>query len=271
MSLRETRWYRASQRLITAHPDALCIAVITLIGVVIRLGMLYRAPGLHYERQPELLSAWLGLAHGLEPDLELRRTPLYPWFVAAALRVLGDNLDSIALVQHVIGIGTTIALFWAARSVFGRPVGLGAALLTAISGPLLIFEHYVMPEALFTFLLVLGVGICIHGVQTGQARWFAIAGAVIAAAASDPPGPAQLVILSLPIVLLLARVPWQRLVGWTSLAVAGFAVVTLPWMFSVYQEYGVFSSGATLGEPLIFRVTQQDRGFSLPDASLEPR
>src|SRR5215212_5001443 len=154
MTFRNTNSYQAAQRLIAAHPDALCIAAITLIGVVVRAGIVYQAPVfIMKDSQSYFLPGW-DLAHGLEPDLELRRTPLYPWFVAGALRLLGDNLVSIAAMQHIIGVGTALALFWAARSIFGRGVGFGAALLTTISGPLLIFEHYVMPEALFTFLLV---------------------------------------------------------------------------------------------------------------------
>lgn len=257
------------RRLTARHPIALSVALIGLVAVCARLIMFDRAPVfIMKDSQSYFLPGW-DLANGRDFDLELRRTPLYPWLIAAALRTFGESLGSIALVQHVLGVGTALATFWAGRLAFGRGVGLFAGLLTAISGPLLIFEHYVMPEALFTFLLVVGSGCLLQGMRTPHLLWFALGGAGLAAAALTRPA-AQLVLLALPAVMLVMRVPLRMVLLRAGVASAAFAAVTIPWMLEVQREYGVFASGATLGEPLIFRTVHQDRGFELPDPALTP-
>src|SRR5215212_11180498 len=49
-----------------------------------------------------LLPGW-ELAHGQGFNPELRRTPVYSLFITVALTVVGDNLERLAAVQHLLG------------------------------------------------------------------------------------------------------------------------------------------------------------------------
>lgn len=252
-----------------SHPDTTSVTVIATVAALVRLFVLYRAPVfIMKDSESYFLPGW-DMAHGLPFDLELRRTPVYSWFISQVLQGLGDDLFPIALVQHALGILTALVVYGIGRTLFGRPIGLVAGLLTALSGPLLIFEHYVMPEALFTFLLVSGVLLLLHGVRSGRLPWYAASGLILGVATLTRPA-AQLVMLGLPLILLLHGRSLRAILAPCLATGAGAVVVLVPWMFSVYQEYGVVSTGATLGEPLIFRTVHQDRNFALPDPQATP-
>ena len=66
------------------------------------------------------------LANGLGFDLPLRRTPLYPLFIAVVW-ALGEDLRGLALVQHLLGVVTVVAIFFLGRAMFGRLAGALAA------------------------------------------------------------------------------------------------------------------------------------------------
>ena len=259
---RGTRW-------LDRRPDALPIALILVCGTAARAVILFGAPVFIMKDSASYFLPGWDLAHGLEFDLELRRTPVYPWFVAAVLRAFGDDLFRIAAVQHLLGLVTSVGTYWVGRLVFGRPVGFASGLLTALAGPLLIFEHYVMPEALFTCLLVLGAACLLRGLRSGKLRWYAVGGLVLGFAALTRPA-AQLVVLALPVVLLVTGRSLRATVAPTLAAALGLLAVVTPWMLAVYAEYGIVSTGATLGEPLMFRTVHQDRGFALPDPARDP-
>lgn len=256
-------------RLVRCQPDVVAVGVIATVAVLARLVLLFGAPVFVMKDSASYFLPGWDLAHGLDPDLQLRRTPAYPWLIAGVLRLFGDDLFYLALVQHALGVASALATYVMGRLVFGRAVGVVAGLLTAISAPLLIIEHYVMPEALVSFLLVSGVVLVLMGVRSGHAWWFLAAGIALGVAALTRPA-AQLIVLGAPLALLAARVPLRQVVTRSALAVAGLAVVVLPWMITVHAEYGVFTTGATLGEPLMIRLLHHDDGFRLPDAAVDP-
>src|SRR3954471_2101542 len=67
---------------------------------------------------------WPGfaLASGLGFEPELRRTPLYPLFIAGALK-LGGNLWSLAVAQHALGVVTAALAYGLGRAAFGGWTG----------------------------------------------------------------------------------------------------------------------------------------------------
>ena len=90
------------------------------------------------------------LVYGDGFDLGLRRTPTYPLFIAGVVSFVGEDLQALVTVQHFIFgpllVGLTYLL---GRLVAGRLAAILAAALVAISGPLLLYEHYVMTEVPF--------------------------------------------------------------------------------------------------------------------------
>ena len=160
-----------------AHPDLVLVTGLLLIGAQMRGVLLTRAP--LFIRRDSIAYFQVGyeLANGLGFDLPLRRTPLYPLFVAGTVAALGEDLRGLALAQHLLGLVTVAATYFLGRAMFGRTAGVLAALLTAISAPLLIYEHYILAEALFIPVLTVGLLLVVIAMQRGTG-WLYLAGGV---------------------------------------------------------------------------------------------
>ena len=116
------------------------------------------------------------------------------------------------LVQHLLGVVTVLLTFGIGRLLFGVAGGLVAALLTAISGPVIVTEHYLMSEALFTLLLMSGL-LATSSRSARSARWatlglLALAGAMLGLAALTRP-IAQLIVLILAAGLPFLLPRWR--------------------------------------------------------------
>ena len=78
------------------------------------------------------------------------------------------------LVQHGLGLASGLLVYFLGRRLFGPLVGLAAALLTVLDSELAVYEHAVMTEALFTFLLVGAISLLVLGMA--RYPWQAAAG-----------------------------------------------------------------------------------------------
>src|SRR5205823_14407389 len=111
--------------------------------------------------------------------------------------------------------------------------GLVAGLLVALSGPLLIYEHYILAEPVFIpLLLAFGLGL-VRAVRGSSLHWFAIAGLLLGLAGLARP-VGQAVLPTLPLVFLAAQRSWRRAALSTGLVFIGFAAVLVPWMLRNY-------------------------------------
>src|SRR4051812_13293849 len=142
---------------VRAHPDLVLLTALALIAVGARGVLLTRAPLFLRRDSVAYFQVGWELANGLGFDLPLRRTPLYPLFIAGVVWTLGEDLRGLALAQHLLGIVTVVATYFLGRAMFGRLAGALAALAIALSAPLLIYEHYILAEPLFIPLLTLGL------------------------------------------------------------------------------------------------------------------
>src|SRR6185295_2507645 len=97
---------------------------------------------------------WPGyeLAREIGFDLDLRRTPVYPLFIAFVVTRIGEDLAALALAQHLLGVATCLLVAGLGIRFWGAWTGLLAGLLVALSGTLLVAEQYVMAETLFISL-----------------------------------------------------------------------------------------------------------------------
>src|SRR4051812_3553902 len=142
---------------VRAHPDLVVMTALMIVGLVVRAMLLTRAP--LFLRRDSVAYYQVGweFANGLGFDLPLRRTPLYPLFIAGVVWLLGEDLRGLALAQHLLGLVTVVSTYFLGRAMLGRLTGSVAALAVAVSAPLLIYEHYILAEPLFIPLLVLGL------------------------------------------------------------------------------------------------------------------
>ena len=85
--------------------DAAAILLIVVVGLALRLAFAARMPVLidgdssHYHEAAHALLTGQGF------PLPLARQPLYPAFIALVGFLLGESLERLALVQHLLGLG----------------------------------------------------------------------------------------------------------------------------------------------------------------------
>ena len=255
---------RAAIRWVRRHPDLTCIILLLLVGGALRLAFAFRAPPLYVggDSQTYLLPAY-ELARGLGFSPILKRPPLYPLFVAFSIVLMGEDPHGLAFLQHLVGLGTVVLTYWLARVAFslpswtiaGRLAGLAAGLLTAINGTLIVYEHYVMAETLFTFLLAAAALALVVGARRGSCRLYALGGVLLALASLDR-AAAQLLLPMVPVAALIHHRRLRPAVRYTGAMLAGFAILALPWMLVTWVQAG--SLGASgLGEALFWRGTRE--------------
>ena len=245
--------------------DLLLLALVVGVAAWMRLQFVaIGVPAFVTPDSDDYLQPAYDLAHGLGFDLELRRTPLYPLFIALIL-ALGGNLAGVATAQHALGVVTTAATYGLGRATFGPLAGLLAGLAVAVSGPLLIYEHYVMAESLFTLVLTVAVLLLVVSVRRGATPWLLAAGmATGLAALTRPIGQAAVVVaLGLPALLRLPRVrEGARRAG---LVLAGLLLVVVPWTARNWAVHGTGGAEGALGQALIGRTVRHDKGFVYDD------
>ncbi len=204
------------------------------------------------------------LAHGLGFDPELRRTPLYSIFVSAVL-ALGGNLASLALVQHALGVLAAAATYALGRATFGRLAGLLAGTAVALSGPLIIYEHYLMAESLFSLLLAAAALVLVVGAKRDSFTWLFSAGAATGLAALTRPIGQAAIPIAVGLPLLLAMPGWRRGLRRAVLIACGVLVVLAPWLVRTWAVHGSLGAEGALGQALIGRTIRHDRGFVYDD------
>ncbi len=243
--------------------------VVVLVAAVVRGRFLAAGPPTFVTPDSDdYLWPGYALAAGLGFEPELRRTPLYPVFIAAVL-ASGGNLATLAVVQHGLGVVTAALTFGLGRvalgGVVGRPAGLLAGLMVALSGPLLVYEHYLMSEALFTLTLTLGLLVLTVALRRPSARWLLAAGAAIALAALTRPIGQAVVPIALVLPVLLALPAWRTGLRRAALVATGIVLVLAPWTIRNLALHGTTGADGALGQALIGRTVRHDKGFRYDD------
>jgi hypothetical protein len=249
--------------------DAMLVVVVALVATFMRASFLAAGPPTFVTPDSDdYLWPGYALASGLGFEPELRRTPLYPIFIGAVLAT-GGNLATVAVVQHGLGVLTAILTFVLGRLAFGqlagRPAGLLAGLMVALSGPLLIYEHYLMSEALFTLTLTLALLALVVALRRLWPVWLLAAGAAVALAALTRPIGQVVVPIALGLPFVLALPSWQAGLRRAALVAAGIALVMAPWTVRNLAQHGTTGADGALGQALIGRTVRHDRGFRYYD------
>ena len=245
------------------HPDLAALLVVLVVAALVRGTFLYRAPVFATGDSEGYLAPGYALARGLEYDLASKRTPAYPWLVAFALAVGGEDLRALVFVQHALGVLTAGLTFALGRLCFtpaqlGRVVGLGAGLLVALNGGLILSEHTVMTEALFVPLIIGAMAALVAALRSSNLLLFGLAGLLLGLATLTRP-VAQVLIPVFPLVILLVCRSWRLTLVRSSIALGAFGLVLAPWMVRSAVEQDTASVGS-LGQSLIGRTARHDRG-----------
>ena len=245
-----------------AHPDRLALTVLCGLGLALRLAFSTRAPVLLTKDSFEYFQPAFNLANGLGFDLALRRPPIYSLFAAGSLMALGENLAAVAFVQHLLGVVTVGLTYWLALLIFGRPAALLAGLLTASSSVLILHEHYILSESLFTQLLLAACLVFVLALRRDRPAWYLGAGLALGLAVLARP-VAQAALLAVPLVLVAER-GWRGAWRPGLLVLLGVGLLMIPWMLRNRLAYDSFSTSGS-GRFLSSRVVRHDRGYVFYD------
>ena len=200
-------------------------------------------------------------------DLGLRRTPTYPLFVAAVVSLVGEDLQALVTVQHFLFGPLLVGLtYWLGRLVTSQLAAIVAAALVGISGPLLLYEHYVMTEVPFAILLLALLCTTILAARRASIVWAGLAGLLFGALVLCRPSGQIVAPLVGGTLLFLMQAPWsRRVLALGVLAVCALALI-VPWMAYNQQTQGVFTIAGS-GRFLLARTLKMDPGgFTFPDA-----
>jgi hypothetical protein len=246
---------------LTRHQDRLALVVILLLASCVRAAYFFRAPIFIYEDSIGYFESGYELARGIGFDLPLRRTPGYPLFLAGSIWLMGEDLLGIVFVQHVLGILTAALVYLLGKGIFGWAAGLLAGLMVALSGPQLIYEHSLMAEAFFTFLLTLALWLLIRGLGTGTVWSVAGAGSALGLAAQARPIAAA-VVPALCFALFLQPIGWRRRLAQAVLVTLGFAVIVAPTF--VWNRIRANEVGPGVGSFLYDQLARRHYHYALP-------
>lgn len=247
------------------------LLVVALAAIAVRWRFAPLIPPLLNPDSEGYVQAGWDLFRGNGLDLGLRRTPGYGVFVAGAFALLGERLTSIVLAQHALGVVNAVLAGVIAARVLGPIGALIIGLLTAISGPMLLYEHFVMTETLSATALLLALIGLIRALDTRSIGWSLVAGLLTGVALLCRPALQIILVVGVAgMVVSLWRSPRRLLLCVSSLLV-GACVFMLPWMVKNAVLYDNFTLAGP-GRHLLFRLVRSDDGFSFarPGSSAEP-
>lgn len=258
----------------TAHPASTrqqlrvwtpsAILILTLVGVAafaVRYALWQRAPAFviadsdNYFLPGWQLGQWIGF------DLELRRTPVYPAFIGLIVNRFGQDLSALTLAQQVLGVGTCVLAAGLALRLFGPWTAVLVGLMTATAAPLLVVGQYVMAEALFIPLALLAVSQLCGALDSRSDSSMLLGGILIGLTSLTR--PIGLVILAaLGLALVVQERDPRRIFLRLLPALAGVALLVVPWMGRNAFVHGSFSPEGNPGQTLVGRTMRHDRGFA---------
>ena len=245
------------------HPDLTLLLIVVVIAALLRGAILFRAPVFATGDSEGYLAPGFALAQGIDYDLASKRTPGYPWLVALAVVVGGEDLRSLVFIQHALGVVTAGLAFALGRLCFpparlGRIVGLVAGLLIALNGALVMSEHTVMTEALFVPVITGSMAALVWALRSGRLWLFGLAGLLLGLATLTRP-VAQALIPVIPLSILLVSRAWRPTLVRSLVALAAFGLVLAPLMIGSALSQDSASVGS-LGQSLLGRTARHDRG-----------
>lgn len=233
------------------HPLALLLALGAAIRLLAMLG--YRpAWGIYTDTQQYVASA-ADLSAAFAFPFPTR--PVGYSVFLEALHNVSASMTLVVAAQHVLGLATAALLYLIVRRL-GAPLwlGLAAAATVALIPDLVFFEHALLAEALFLFLITAALFATVCGIDNaleGAAPqrwmgWLAGAGGLLAIA-SMTRAVGEVVILPVAVIAAVAvGGPAARRVGAGATVAAAAAALILAYsiMMSVAGGYAGLAKGA---------------------------
>ncbi|MFN8633082.1 MAG: glycosyltransferase family 39 protein [Chloroflexota bacterium] len=252
--------------------DVMPLLLLLFGAIVLRVAFFTSAPPLLNPDSAGYYVPARNLVYGDGFDLGLRRTPTYPLFVAAVVSFVGEDLQALVTVQHFLfGPLLVVLTYLLGRLAASRLTAILASVLVMVSGPLLLYEHYVMTEVPFAILLLASLSTTILATRRASLRWAAATGLLFGLLVLCRPSGQILAPLIGGTLLLLMPAPWSRRLAALGVLAACALVVVVPWMAYNRQTQGAFVIAGS-GRFLLARTLKMDPGgftFETPPGVVE--
>lgn len=258
---RRATWV-ARLRLDTARTWAI---IAGLAALILRLPLMARAGSATYNADTDgylFLANEILHGHFSDPGYSM---PGYAGLFAALKPLPGGQTDAMVILQHLVGVGVVVALVYLGRRWFSLAVGAMAGLLAALTPVMLGLEHTLEPDFLLSVVMLAGVALLVEGGigEQPRTRLLAAGGAVLGVACYLKP-VAQVVVLTVPVLLLARGVGWRAALRGTVVAVVALLIIIAPWLARNAIGYGQYTLSNQVGQTLFKRVFEVD-GRPLPD------
>jgi hypothetical protein len=260
-AVRESRAAAAARRTAAlAARVPLALAIVLLAGVVLRVVV-----SLVY--QPALMNNADSATYIVMADGGLFGDPVrttgYPIFMIA-VHAISDALAFTITVQHIVGVATGLLLYALGRRagapVWAAVIGAAAVLLSLDQ---IVLEHIILSEALFVFLFVATLYVCVRALDDPRPlawildtrhAWLIGAGLLLAMCAWVRGVAAPLAPFLLLWILLAVPGTWKR--RFANAAVAGIAIAALMLTYFALNDMrtGTFGLSQSTGWGLYSRV-----------------
>jgi hypothetical protein len=163
-----TQRLRAAAREAWTHPELRVLAAALVLGLLIRIALVatYRPAFLGYPDS----GAYLYDAFG--PNAPFR-DPLRVVGYGEVLRILHDltaHLGFVVLLQHLLGLATAVSWYLILRGlgVRSRWVAIAPAVVVALGGAEILFEHAILTESLWLGLMSFAFLALVRAAQPGR-------------------------------------------------------------------------------------------------------
>src|SRR6266702_8666384 len=152
------------------------------------------------------------------------KTPGSLWVMELSGRLFGFSSWSMLVPQALEGVAAVALLYATVRRWFSQPAALVSGAVLALTPVAALMFRFNNPDALLVLLLVLGAYAVTRALESGSARWLALAGAALGFGFLTKMFQAFLVLPAFALVYLVAAHTSLGRRLW-HLAVAGLAVV----------------------------------------------
>ena len=162
------------------------------------------------------------------------KPPLGFWFQVASAKLFGYNGVSLLLPEALAGVLSVALLYHLVQRVFGRPAGLLAALVLAVTPVAWPPTATTSSTASWCCSCCWAPGRCCSAAETGRLRWLLLCAVLVGLGFNVKMLEAYLVVPAFGLVYLLgAPVAWRTRAIHLALATVVLLVVSLSWAVAV--------------------------------------
>lgn len=170
----------------------------------------------------------MALLKGAAPKTPYWQPPLYPWFLAFVYGVFGSSMVVARAAHGLVGVAGVLLTLALGMRLWGRGIGLAAALGAALCGPLLFFETQLLPVGLAVVLDLALVLLVLRALDRPTGFRWLLAGLALGFAWLAVPNALVMAAVAGPAAWLCGGGGWKGKAGRASAFVVGALLVMAP-------------------------------------------